>query len=129
MSKWVGNAAHISGYLFNSASRQHHGVLDPQFPFLTMLITLYILVRLAFMITSTGLWYRLTNNLHLDCSSIQPLRGVPRPSQRLSSGLMYRHDLCWSLMVPPWQRSLTWILGLKVIWVAGSQLGYVYQFH
>ena len=45
------------------------------------------------------------------------------PSLRLGSGLMYRSDLCWCLLVAPWQRILTWILGLKVIQVAGSQMG------
>ena len=36
---------------------------------------------------------------------------------------MYRYSLCQNLVVPPWQRSLTWIQGRKGIRVAGRQLG------
>ena len=53
VSKQVGNLAHILAYLFKTASRQ-------VFPFLTTLRILFLLVRLAFMVTSTGLWHRLT---------------------------------------------------------------------
>ena len=43
----------------------------PIFPFLIVLKILFFLVRLAYMITSTGVWYRLTFNLPLDCPSLQ----------------------------------------------------------
>ena len=55
----------------------------PGFHFFKMLIILFFLVRYAFMVTSTAVCHRLTNNPHLDCPSIQPLWGVPEPSQRL----------------------------------------------
>ena len=48
VSKWVGNAAHILAYIFNSALRQHCEVLTSHFPFLHNFIrTLFILKRLA----------------------------------------------------------------------------------
>ena len=77
-------------------------------------------MRLAFIVTSTGLWNRLTINPHLDCPSLQPLWRMPGTSRRLGSGLMYRNNLCQSLVVPPSQRWLTWILRLKVIRVLQS---------
>ena len=75
------------------------------------------------MVASTGLWHRLPNNPDLDCPSLQPLRVVSGPSQRVGSCFMYRSNLSMCLVVPSWLRSHTWILGLKVIRVAGSQLG------
>ena len=45
----------------------------PSSPFSTILRTMYHLVRLAFMVTLSGLWLRLSNNLPLACPSLQPL--------------------------------------------------------
>ena len=73
-----------------------------------------MLVRLACTITSTGLWHRLTKSPDLDCSSLQPLGGVPETSQSQGSGLMYRNGLWQSLTMPPLQRCLTLILSLTV---------------
>ena len=102
----------------------------PGFPFFTILRIPFFLVRFGCMVTSAGLWHRLTNNLHLDCPNLQPQLGMPELSQRLHFGLMYRNSLCWSLMVPPWWRSHTVIPSLTVIRVAGSQLELcVYKFH
>ena len=42
-------------------------------PSFTTLMIVFLLVRLAFIVTSTGLWQRLTNTRHLDCSGLQPL--------------------------------------------------------
>ena len=90
--------------------------------FFTMFMKLFLLVRLSHMIASIGLCHRLPNSPHLDCPSLQPLWGMLGPSQRMGSCLIYRNDLCWCLVVPPWHRSLTWILGLKVISMGGSYL-------
>ena len=80
-------------------------------------------MRYAFVVTSTGLWQRLTNNLHMDCHDLQTLWGVPDPRVRLGSGLKYRKSLC-QIQVPAFLvKSLIGILGLKVLMLAGSQLG------
>ena len=60
---------HIS---LNSASRQHHEVWASQFPFHNMLQILFLLVSLAFTVTPTGLWHKLTRHPHLDCHRPQP---------------------------------------------------------
>ena len=54
--------------------------------------------------------------------TFQPLLGVQEPSHRLGSGLMFRKCLCQSLVVPPRQRILIFILSLMVVRVAESQL-------
>ena len=123
VSKWGADTACILGHVFISASRQCCEAGPHSFPFFTTLRILFLLVRCTFVVTSAGLWHRLSNNPHLDCPSIQPLCGVLGSSQSLGSGLMCQNSMCQSLVVPPWQRSLTWTLGLKVIRVVGSQLG------
>ena len=68
VSNWVGNRVHILAYLFNSTSRQLCEVWALHvFPFFTILRTLFLLMKLAFMVTLTGLWLRLrlNNNLSL----------------------------------------------------------------
>ena len=64
MSKWVGNTAHILGYLFKSASRHCHEVWALQFPFLynfkdTVLSSeacLYSLINWTQQLSSLGLF-------------------------------------------------------------------------
>ena len=82
----------------------------------------FLIVRLACLIASKSYWHRLTNYPHLDCPSLQPLRGVPESRQRLVSTLKYRNGLCWTLAIPPWQRSLTVIQSVTEVRVARSQL-------
>ena len=122
VSKQVGNMAHILAYLFNSAFRQCYKVWPSQFQFFTILRIPFLLVRLVCMVLSTSCWYRLTNNSPLDYPSLQPLWGVPEPSQELGSGLMSRNRWCQIVLVPPWQRSFILILSLTVIRVAESEL-------
>ena len=56
VSKQVGDTAHILVYLFfNSASRSHFEVWASQFPFFTALRIPFLLVALAYMVTSSGL--------------------------------------------------------------------------
>ena len=87
----------------------------PSFSFCTVLRILFMLVRLACVFTSTGHGHRLTNNPHLDCPSLQPMWGMPEPSQGLGSSSMYRNVLCQSMVVPSWWRNLSFILSLTVI--------------
>ena len=47
MSKQAGNIAHILADVFNSASRQCHEILALQFPFITVSMTWFLLVRLS----------------------------------------------------------------------------------
>ena len=70
VSKWVDNMAHILASLFNFwhlGSMVESGV--PSFMFFTVLRILFLLVRLACMVASICLWYRLTNNPHLNYPS------------------------------------------------------------
>ena len=60
----------------------------PTSPFFTILKILFLLVGLACTVTLTGFWHRLTTNPYLDYPSLQPLRGVAGPSERLDSGLI-----------------------------------------
>ena len=99
VSMLVGDIAYIPAYLFHSGSRQCH---------LWVFRDTFHLVRLAFMVTLTGLWLRLSNNLYLACPSLQPLCEVAKPNQRLASHLMYKNGLCLSLVIPLQQKSLTW---------------------
>ena len=88
----------------NLAARQHHESVMNMSP-----------VRLAWMVASAGNRHRLTTNPPLECPSLQPLWGMPEPSKRLGSGLMYRNSLCWSLVVPPCQRSHALMPSLAVV--------------
>ena len=54
VSKWIGNMAHNLEYLFNSASRQHKESGLCSYPFITILRTLFLPLKLAFIIESTG---------------------------------------------------------------------------
>ena len=67
------------------------------FLFFTLFMILFLLVSTAFMVTWTGLWYRLIDSPHLDCLSLQPIWCVPGPTWRLGS-LMYRSNLCSCLV-------------------------------
>ena len=87
------------------------------------LMTLFLLMRFAFMVASNDLWYRLINNPHLDCPSLQSLWWVPEPCQWLGSCSLHRGDLCLCLVVTPLHRSLTWMLGMNVVKVVGIQMG------
>ena len=88
------------------------------FSFFTALRIWFLLVKLTCMVASNGHCHRLTTNPSLVCPSLPPLREVPGLSQRLGSDLMSRKSLCQS----SWQRSLTLILNLTVIRVAGNLL-------
>ena len=82
----------------------------PSFPFFTLRIP-FLLKRLACMVTSTGHWQKLTNNPLLDCPSLQP------PSEVLKASFQFnvQNGLCCSLVMPPWQRSLTFMVSLTVV--------------
>ena len=108
MSKQVGST--IS---FNSTSRQCHEIWALQFHFFAQFEGNFLLVRLAFLITLTGLWLRLSNNLSLVCPSLHPLLEVTNPDLKPSSSLMFKNDLCQILVVGHWHRSITWKLELS----------------
>ena len=62
------------------------------------------------MVTSTGLWFRLSNNLPFGFSQSHTLR-VGKAGSKTGFSYMCKNSLCWSfLVVPPWQKSLTWTL-------------------
>ena len=86
LSKWVSNTAHILSDLFDL----HPGnVVKSRLcssPFFTVLNTLFLIVRLIYMVTLTGFWCRLSNNLLLACHRLQPLLGMAKPGPRLGSG-------------------------------------------
>ena len=92
------------------------------FPSFTTLMILLLLGSPSVTVTLTGLWYRLTHNLHLDFSSLQPQWTVPEPSQRLGLGLITDvtcNKVWWCLLSEEAPlRYWHW-----VIRVAGSQLG------
>ena len=87
-------------------------------PFFTVFRFLFILRSLPLWSLA---WTHQQSSLRLSQSS-SFMRG-PEASQSLGCGFMLENGLCCSLVVPPWQRSLTLILSLTVIRVAGSQLG------
>ena len=70
------------------------------FPVFTGLRILFLLMRFAFMVTTTGPRFRAHQQSSLGLPSLQPQWGVSGPGQRLGSGLMYRIDLCQSLLCP-----------------------------
>ena len=76
----------------------------PSTPFFTILMTLFLLVKLAFMTTLTGLWNRLSNNLPLACLSLHPLWKVSGWHQGLVFCWMYKSCLWQILMGTLWQR-------------------------
>ena len=80
--------------------------------FIFLVIKYIVLVSLALTVTSTGLWHKLTSNWNL-------FKAKPK------TGFSFNVQKCPvpALKVPPWQRSPTWTLKLKVIRQAGSQLG------
>ena len=63
------------------------------YPFFTLLKAMFLLVRLAFMVTLIGLWIRLDNNPPLACPSLQPLWDVENPDPKLVSCLMLKTAL------------------------------------
>ena len=57
-------------------------------------------------------------NIHAILTQIFPVFnfcGGARAKPKAGLCFMYRSNLCWCLVVCPWYRSLTWILGLKVV--------------
>ena len=71
VSKQVDNTACILAYLFLillPGSVMKSGL--PSFPFFRILRIPFLLVRLAFMIASTGHWQRITNNPYVDCPTL-----------------------------------------------------------
>ena len=91
-------------------------------PFFTVPRMLFLLVRLACMALSTGLWHRLSNSLPWACLSLFPLREVAKPGQRLCSISLCKRGPCHSLVMPLWLRGFTWRVGLRLLQVAGSLL-------
>ena len=121
MSKWVGNMAHILTSS-KSASRQHLKVWASQFPYLHSLKNVVP--------SSEACLYGHTNGSLTQCQqqssmclsqSFPPIE-MAKPGQRLGSISMCKRDLCQSLVVPLWQRGLTWRVGLRLIKVAESLL-------
>ena len=82
----------------------------------------FLLVKLACMAISTGLWHRISNSPPLACVNLFPLRGVQKPGDGLGSISMYKRGLCQGLVVPLWLRGLTWRVGLRLVQVARSLL-------
>ena len=92
-------------------------------PFFTILRMLCVLLLgLAFMVTLSGVWPRLSSDIPLPCPSLQLLWEVPKPDRKLGSSSVFKSDLCWILMVGHWQRSFTWKLEFRVIRIAGSHV-------
>ena len=108
VSKNVGNTACILAPFLNSTSRQHHEVWALQFPFLHRLkdtvppsetcLYGYINWSLA----------QAQQQSSRACLNIFFLWEMAKPGQRLGSISMGKTYLHQSLMVPLWQRSLTW---------------------
>ena len=92
------------------------------FHIFTTLMMLFLLARLVFMDASINLLYRLSNNLHYVYPGIQPFWEVAGQSQRLFSGLICKRTCAraWWFFLD--KENHGWILGLKVIRVAGNQV-------
>ena len=101
VSKWVGNTAHILAYLFYFASKQHHEVWASKFPFLQSIkdtvppseACLYGYISWSL----TQACQQSSLGLSQSSTSVK----VSGPNQRIGLGLMYRSDLCQSLVVIP----------------------------
>ena len=102
--------------------RQHHGMWTSQFPFLHS-------IKDAVLYSEACLYSCINWSLVEACH--QSLLGVFQSSTsrkgirvkpKLGSGFIYWNGICWHLVVPPWQRSLTMTLSLAVIRMAGSQV-------
>ena len=76
------------------------------FLFFTPLWTLFILVRLIYMVIITRIWQRFSNNFHLTHHSPQPLWEVAKPN--LVSDLMFKQ--------PPWDSSKTSVAKNASLW-------------
>ena len=70
------------------------------FPFFKIFMILFLLVRLAFMVTSTGLWHRPPDN----STSMRDVRAKPKAGIRFNVQKQPMPDFDGS----PWQRSLAW---------------------
>ena len=92
------------------------------FPFFMVLRIPFLLVRLAYMDALTSPWHRPTTTPPLDCPSPHLYEGA---RTKPKSGFWFNAQKvpCKSVVVSPWQWSLTFIPSLMVIRVAGSQLG------
>ena len=91
-------------------------------PFFTAFKILFILVRLAFMVASTDLWHRLTNIPHLDFPGFNYYEGA-RAKPKAAFKFNAKKQPVPESGSASLAKSLILILGMKVIKVAGSQLG------
>ena len=121
MSKWTGSKTCILAYIFDSTSRQCLEVWASNFPFLHSTKASIHPSEACLLDASTGPWHRLTTTPPSDCPSSQSVWRVPEPSKRLGSSLLFRNGMCQSLVVSPFQRSITLILSMMVIRVTGSK--------
>ena len=107
---------------FNSASKQHHEVWASQFPILDNIkdslppIEAYLYGCIKWSLSQA----HRASSLRLSQCCL-PLWGVSGPGEGLESSLMFTNSLWKSVMMSPLQRSLTLILSLIIIMVAGSQ--------
>ena len=62
----------VTWHIFNSGGIIKESGLE-SFPFFAILRTHFLLVRLGFMVALIGFWFRLSNDLPLDCPRHQPL--------------------------------------------------------
>ena len=86
-------------------------------PFLTPSRTQFLLVRLIFMVVSTGIWCRFH---YLACHRLQILWMVAK--SKLAFSLMFKTCLCCIMVVHYWQKRFTLKLNMRVIRMAGNHL-------
>ena len=81
-----------------------------------------LLVRFYFLVTSTGRWLRLSNNLLLTFPSLQHLWEMAKPDLELFSHLMSKMASAGFYCCTVGKKSHTWKLDLRVVRIVGSHL-------
>ena len=120
LSKWVGNTACILAYLFSSASRQCREVWASQFAFLHN-IKDSVLPSVACLYDCIN-WFLAKAHHQSSFGLSKYSTSVGGAKAKSIVGFWFSvQKQSQSLVVPPCQRSLTLVLGLRVIRLAGSQ--------
>ena len=115
MSIWVGNTACILAYFLILILGSILKSDLCSFPFFTILRTLILLARLAFMVALNGICLRLNNSCSLAFLSLPPLWEVEKPILMLGSAVMFIYNLCQIVVLGYWQSSFSLKLELRLI--------------
>ena len=118
--KWVGKPAYIVAYFLKFFLGNIRKSVFWSSLFIPPLKMLFLLVRLFFMVITTGILDSFGSVLQLVLCSLQPWCMVARA--KLGTCLILKNILCQIHLVHLWQRSLTLICNLRVIMMAGNHL-------